>query len=768
MFNFIIILFLIIISFSISIDITKQALLNKTMIEILNVVKISISSDELALINFNICQNKIYSLSYDKLYEIYENSGKHSSDIGNFWDCVAKNFSYYIINNIQMNVNYENKAIFYLRKNYTDFGLCIPIECNKTLYDFVKSEFYKELFLISESSISSSNKKKSKLNTKEIISVILFIIIIFLLIIKIIIPIIFGTCLYKYSYLHYTKGNNYISVVDNITDDEELNDDNDDDNVHLFRNTKLIEMKKEEEANINNKELKTIVFRKHLQSFFSININLNLLISNKNFLYNDNLLKPISFFKSITLFILFYNESFSALINLLMKNNTNEKFYYSCGMSFFKFSTFFIDVYIALEGFIFSYKLFSYLVNHHNKDNFGYTLLLFYTKTIPKMITCFISFFVFNIGIKVIEETFDLSPFVEYIRIKDQKKCTSNLSYLFVPFKLQYSYNNSCAPRFYEFCYRYIYINLNIQISISFSLIIIYLVFKFKDELFDKLLIILFLLNSLLSPFSCHHDLEDKFNINTLGGETCTIKYSHLFLNKFFFGIFWGIIYFYHNDIVSQNPLPKIYFKDKFIPFSYCRKFMKFLDLTSPGLKIIFVIFSLLIIVLLSIIFIFYERSNNDLIFDTDGFDWILIDNYEKKLFILFFMFMLTNLLFINKVSNSMVYKWSIFNIISRSSFSLFCTMHILIYFIYSNYYLKIYLNFYNIIFMSISHFVICHFINVIFTILTEQSIKIICKNTFGELQYKQDMKTYNLKAIVKYNFNKNSDNSLGDTFELN
>ena len=772
MLRFIIILFLILISFSSSTDITKQSLLNKTIIELLNIVKKSILSNEISINNFNICKNKIYSMNYDKLYDIFENSGKQPSDIGNFWDCAAKNFSYHIINSIKMNMNSDNKAILYLRKNYSDFGLCIPIECNNTLYDFVESEYYKENFLISKTSIYSYplSSNKYTLSTKETIAVIIFIIIGILLIIKIITPIIFGTCLYKFSYLQYSKGNNYISLADNMTDDdEELNDDeNDDDNVHLFRNSKLIEMKKEEEENIKNKALKTIVFRKHIQSFFSININLDLLISNKNFLYNNNLLRPIYFFKSITLFLLFYNHSFSALINLPMKNNTNENFYYSWSMSFVKFSTFFIDVYIALEGFIFAYKLFNYIVIHHNTNSFGYTLLLFYTKTIPKIITCIISFFIFNIGINVIQKVFDLSPFVEYVRIKKQRECELNLSYIFVPFKLQYYYNNSCTPRYFELCYRYIYINLNIQISISFSLIIIYLVFKFKDKLFDKLLLLLILINSLLSPLSCHHDLEDKFNINILGGETCTIKYSHLFINKFFFGMFWGIIYFYHNDIVSKTPLSKIYFNNKYIPFAYCRKLMKYLDSSSPGLKFIFITFSILILILFSLIFIFYERAHNNLIFNTDGFDWILIDNYEKKIFITFFMFMLINFLFINKVSNSMIYNWSIFNLISRSSFSLFCSMQILIYFIFSNYYIKIYLNFYNIIFMSISHFVICQFINIFFTILTEQSIKIICKNIFGELQNKQDMKTINLEDIVKSNFNKNSDHSLEDTFELN
>ena len=133
-------------------------------------------------------------------------------------------------------------------------------------------------------------------------------------------------------------------------------------------------------------------------------------------------------------------------------------------------------------------------------------------------------------------------------------------------------------------------------------------------------------------------------------------------------------------------------------------------------------------------------------------------------------MFMLINLLFINKVSNFMIYKWLMFNLISRTSFSMFCTMHMLIYFIYSNYYIKIYLDYHNILFMAIFYFVICLFINIIFNILIEQSFKIIYKNIYGELKNKFDIKTGDLGAIIKSNFhkkNKNNENSSDNLLEL-
>ena len=48
---------------------------------------------------------------------------------------------------------------------------------------------------------------------------------------------------------------------------------------------------------------------------------------------------------------------------------------------------------------------------------------------------------------------------------------------------------------------------------------------------------------------------------------------------------------------------------------------MEFLDKTSPGLKIIYVILSIAMLFLLSSIFIFYEKSKENNIFSTNGFD---------------------------------------------------------------------------------------------------------------------------------------------------
>ena len=94
---------------------------------------------------------------------------------------------------------------------------------------------------------------------------IIFVIIIILLLIKVLTPIIFGTCLYKYSYLKSSK-TNYIPRIDSLTDDdEEINHDNDDnDSVQLFKNIKLNGMKKEEEENIKNTSLKSTLFKKHI------------------------------------------------------------------------------------------------------------------------------------------------------------------------------------------------------------------------------------------------------------------------------------------------------------------------------------------------------------------------------------------------------------------------------------------------------------------------------------------------------------------------
>ena len=140
------VLTLIVIPLSLSHDISKQELINNSFIQLLNLIKNKSSLDELTQTHFNNCKNKINSMNYDKLYELFENSGKQISDIGNFWDCVARNFSYHIININKKSLDIDNKAIIFLRKKYSDLGLCIPNECNDILNDFINSEYFKDIY----------------------------------------------------------------------------------------------------------------------------------------------------------------------------------------------------------------------------------------------------------------------------------------------------------------------------------------------------------------------------------------------------------------------------------------------------------------------------------------------------------------------------------------------------------------------------------------------------------------------------------------------
>ena len=177
------VLTLIVIPLSLSHDISKQELINNSFIQLLNLIKNKSSLDELTQTHFNNCKNKINSMNYDKLYELFENSGKQISDIGNFWDCVARNFSYHIININKKSLDIDNKAIIFLRKKYSDLGLCIPNECNDILNDFINSEYFKDIYSIKNTSIfsyiplSNGGKKKQNhynLEKTEIAAIIFF------------------------------------------------------------------------------------------------------------------------------------------------------------------------------------------------------------------------------------------------------------------------------------------------------------------------------------------------------------------------------------------------------------------------------------------------------------------------------------------------------------------------------------------------------------------------------------------------------------------
>ena len=86
-------IYLIIISFSLNNDISKQTFLNNSINQILDIIKNNASYEELNQTHFDNCKNIIKSMDYNQLYELFDSSGKHYSDIGNFWDCITRNLS---------------------------------------------------------------------------------------------------------------------------------------------------------------------------------------------------------------------------------------------------------------------------------------------------------------------------------------------------------------------------------------------------------------------------------------------------------------------------------------------------------------------------------------------------------------------------------------------------------------------------------------------------------------------------------------------------
>ena len=751
---------------------SAHSLLTNSTSEIYKILNDSISNlGEEEKSNLDVCQEALNSLSYKQLLDLFENSGKGPSDIGKYAECIASNNSYYLINNHYKILDNSSNVIHYLQKNFSNYGLCAPIECNNTVFDYFTSKSYLSSFGLINSTIYASypndvntnsentakksffsfyqsfteNLSNNNLSSEEIIAIILYIALGLLLLIKIVVPIVMGTCCLKHSYLKYTKNNNYNPGEDKEeNDDEELNnEDDDDDDKNLFKNNLI------DEGIPKDKLIRSIIFKKHLQSFFSFNLNFSLLIKNKNFLYNDNYLQPISLLKSMTLLFIFYNESFNTLIKLPIKNNEDEKFFLRKSMIFVKYTTLCMNIYVMLEGFLYSYKLLYYIKTHYNPRKLALTFFLFYTKTIPKMLTCIISFFIFNVGIQLITEKklFNFSPFVQYFESNYNKRCLASLSYIFLPFKLHYCKNTMHPTRYFDICFKYIYININIQICITFLTIIIYFMFKFKNNLFDIVILIIFGVNTVFSPLTCRHlRTNAKMNITIFAGEVCTLKYPHLFINGFFFGAMGGVIYFYFIDILSESPLQRLFYKEKYTPFYYCLYLMKTLDTFGGNIKTIFILACISMQIFISSIFVIYEESMSSLIFNVARNDWGIIENYEKKLFLFFFMVMTLMFLFLNKTANSSFYKWVICKLISRTSFGIFCSMEVVISFIYSTYQLRIFLNFHNTFYMCISLFVICLAISSLFTILTEQSFKIICKNTFGYIQLVEDTKNRNIQ----------------------
>ena len=228
-------------------------------------------------------------------------------------------------------------------------------------------------------------------------------------------------------------------------------------------------------------------------------------------------------------------------------------------------------------------------------------------------------------------------------------------------------------------------------------LIITYFSYTLRNKIYDYIIlginVLLFLLPIL--DLNKHQEIdqnaleEEKKRYYTLRyvlGQNYSEKYTHYFVNFFYFGYLIGVMKFYYDENISATNRKNHSHSQKInMPFEFCKKFITILSKLQLIFKRIILILSLLIIVLISSSFYFMQLSVNQAdnsVFRyemTAGIKFLFL--YEKNLAAIFFFAFLTMFIVYPK-STSIIQlaERNGFIILERISFCFYCSFSYLIY----------------------------------------------------------------------------------------
>jgi hypothetical protein len=228
-------------------------------------------------------------------------------------------------------------------------------------------------------------------------------------------------------------------------------------------------------------------------------------------------------------------------------------------------------------------------------------------------------------------------------------------------------------------------------------LIITYFSYTLRNKIYDYIIlginVLLFLLPIL--DLNKHQEIdqnaleEEKKRYYTLRyvlGQNYSEKYTHYFVNFFYFGYLIGVMKFYYDESISATNRKNHSHSQKInMPFEFCKKFITILSKLQLIFKRIILILSLLIIVLISSSFYFMQLSVNQAdnsVFRyemTAGIKFLFL--YEKNLAAIFFFAFLTMFIVYPK-STSIIQlaERNGFIILERISFCFYCSFSYLIY----------------------------------------------------------------------------------------
>ena len=507
--------------------------------------------------------------------------------------------------------------------------------------------------------------------------------------------------------------------------------------------------------------------------------NIKVLSTNSNKYYNSKNIKSLYIIRFFLMLMFIIHQMMYTQIYLPTKNFYNVEFYSHNAFILVKFCINASIFWITLDAVFFGYKLMSYLKKEiklsRNFEISYLTFLKFLLLILPKFFLFLFAFILLHLYSNRL--TFELckinNVFSNYLYYNDtiqqmsyslrNNNNPSDFFKHFIPFRLNYIdfienitivRNDKPKPNedFITDVSRYeipspFLTNTDLFVNICFNefyliiiiLIITYISYKIKNQIFDYAVLIinsiLYILPAITSLNPYKGNIEDKhYTLIYVLGQNYSEKYTHYFINFFYFGFLLGVMKFYLEHNRYNMKKKKNIFTQIYLPFQFCQKLITFVKGINICIKRTILLCCLFFLLLISSSFNLAE--GNKFSYDKD-MDFVNLKGivkflffYEKNLSGIFFFLFLLIYICIPKHSKLMqIAESTTFIIMERISFSFLISFSYLIYAQFCVFIISIQMSYSNLFFNAVGMFFIAFIFSLLNTALLELPIRQLIKH---------------------------------------
>ena len=487
-----------------------------------------------------------------------------------------------------------------------------------------------------------------------------------------------------------------------------------------------------------DKEKKYPIYLKIMKIFdFYDNVSTLSVFSNKY--YNSFQIKRLYFIRFIIMIMSIVYQLVYSQMELPYRYYIKNSFYQDFKFTFIKLCINASTFWITLDAVIIGYKLMCFIKKEIILSKYRRIGILNISKFLLLIIPKFVVFFFAFVYLHIFGSnlTFELCKknqvFSSYLYYRDtiQKRSYSirqaNDSFYriftnFVPFRLNYIdfYENVTSqknievidengtddnyaksfqfdPSGYELPSPFL-TNTDLFVNVYFNetylliimIIVTYISYKLRNKIFDYIIlginIILFFLP--LLDLNKHQEKDKKnlfYTLRYVLGQNYSEKYTHYFVNFFYFGFLIGVMKFYHDENLLQNHKKDISTEQINMPFEFCKYIIIAINKLKLRFKRTILLISFIILILISSSFFILQKEedqeNNFIL--RKGMDNIIyyLFLYEKNLCgFFFFIFLIMFVVYPKSANVIKLAERDGFILLERISFCFYCSFCYLIY----------------------------------------------------------------------------------------